>query len=69
MMSFEEYREKIINRLNRDIRDKEYIKNLEDDMKKSYETQVKASEILGSNQISPNGYCYAIMLWYPDYPD
>ena len=68
-MSFKEYRERIINRLNRDIKDKEYIKNLEDDIKKSYKSEIRASEILESDQVSPSGYCYGIMLLYPDYPD
>ncbi len=67
-MTIDEYRNKIINRLTKTIKDRDYISKLDGDIIKSYNDSVKVSNLLGSDQISVDGYCMGIELLYPDLP-
>lgn len=67
-MTIDEYKNKIINRLTKTIKDRDYISKLDGDIIKSYNDSVKVSNLLGSNQISVDGYCIGIELLYPDFP-
>ena len=69
MMTFDEYKNQIIKSLKDDYNiEDSYINKLDEDIKKSYDDGIVASELLGSNQISPSGYCYGISMMYPDLP-
>ena len=37
-------------------------------IKESYDEQMKAGKILGSDQVDPNGFCYVAALEYPQLP-
>lgn len=70
MMTFEEYREIAFSRLREMLSPfpqnevEEYIKSLEDDVKKSYEDGIKLTEYFGTNHINPSSYAYGRMMMF-----
>ena len=68
-MPFEEYQDTIIKTLKNEYHIKSwYIDCLQDDIKLSYERSKRVSELLGSDQIDPQGYCFGISMLYPEFP-
>ena len=66
-VSFEEYKKAIKTSLKKDYHiENEYIEKLDESIKESYEIGVEVSQILGTDQVSPSGYCFAANLMYPD---
>lgn len=69
MITFEEYKNQITKSLKNDYNiELSYINKLEADIQKSYNDEVEVSRMLGSNQISPSGYCFGISMLYPNLP-
>ena len=67
-MSFSEFREEVLSRLKEYISDPNYLAALEPDIKKHYDSEVRVSELLGEDQVSPSGYVLGILFMYPDLP-
>ena len=65
-MSLEEYMRKVKESIKHYIKDKDYINKLDESIERSYYEEVETSQILGTNLVSPSGYCYAASLMYPD---
>lgn len=67
-MSLEEFKREAFEYIRCYIKDEDYISKLDVDMERSYKNSVEVSMLLGSNQVSPNGYAYGIYMLYPDMP-
>ena len=69
-MTFEEYKDIAFKRLREYLASfpedevEEYIKSLEDDVKKSYEDSIELTEFFGTNQINPSSYAYGMMMCF-----
>ena len=70
MMTFEEYRKIVFDRLRDYLSPfskeevEEYIKSLEDDVKRSYEEGAELTEYFGTNHVNPSGYAYGLMMMF-----
>ena len=53
---------------NEELIHQEYLNALEPDIRKHYEEELNVSELVGENQISPDGYALGILFIYPDLP-
>ncbi|MBS1416286.1 MAG: hypothetical protein HPY94_03985 [Clostridia bacterium] len=68
MMTLEEYKLKAAEGIKKLLHAvppdevEEYIQSLNEDMEHSYNESVEASKILGTDQISPDGYAYGAAL-------
>lgn len=67
-MSFEEYKEETIKTFKQSINDDEYISKCDEFIRASYDEGVKASNILGSDQLPSGGCAFALIMFYPDLP-
>ena len=67
-MSFEEYKSRIIEILKNKLKDNAYINKLDKDIWRSYEEAKEVSKLLGSSQISADGYALGIIMMYPNLP-
>lgn len=75
-MTLEEYtkavelgmRERLSNKPRREV--ELYLMKLKKSgqIKESYDEETKASKILGSDQVNPDGFCYVAVLEYPQLP-
>lgn len=70
MMTFEEYREIVFEKLREMLSPfpkeevEEYIKSMENDVKRSYNEGVELTEHFGTNRVNPNGYAYGLMMLF-----
>lgn len=75
-MTLEEYTAEVISGMRKRLKGKPkrevelYLMKLKKsgDIKRSYDEETKASEILRSDQFSPSGYCYVAAMEYPRLP-
>ena len=66
-MSFTKYRKEVLQILKKHIADQEYLNALEPDIRKHYEEELNVSELVGENQISPDGYALGILFGSPKF--
>ena len=68
MMTYSEFRKKVIKMLKERINDNEYINALNDDIKEYYDDIREAEKILGEDQLSVDDYVIGILFMYPELP-